>query len=783
LVLVLLLGFALRLGRLADKNIWWDEGDSAWQAPMSLAQIALYQARDQHPPLYYWSLHYWYRATGPSLFALRMLSVALGTLGIAAAYALGKRVFRRQSLGLTAALLLAISRFHIEWSQEIKMYAMVSTLSMLSLLQAVRIWQRNGILSEDDDDILSRGKRAPKWSLWLGYVLISLLAIYCHYIALLVLLGQTAYMLLVSYWRFRARRPWAKLLVQWAVVQVSLLAAFAPWLLFHSRYTLVWKPLPVYSPLALLRLVATLLGVGTSLHVERYNWQVAILWLPVLITLWPRRGQGQDNWANALVWILLVVPWFLTYLLTLPVFGFGYEAKVAARFFILCQTPYDLLLARGLHTLGRSWGPVPLVALLLVVGLQAAPLQSYYAGRYLRDDYGTLARTIQAYGRQGEAVMLLNDLEWPMFHYAYKGTLPWYHVPYGAPGGKDLIPFVAPAWEGHEGIWLVIIPESRQQDPEQAVCRWLGERGQVMLDEHYEGRRLVLYRRAPRELVVSTADGYAPEHKISCTVTEGITLEGYDQALHEIRTGSSLHIASIWRMSEAASSVQVRAGLVTRQGTEAGPTSEPAMLTPPPAGGGLLRTRNDVAISAGIPSGYYRVRLYLQAVDSQSIGQVDLGLVRIMRTMSPLAQQAQYSLTYRLGGAIMLRGYDLERDSYHPGEQVGLVLYWEAQRRVSQEYVVFTHILGQQLNPRTGNPLWGQIDNMPVEGQYPTSSWLAGETIIDRYLIPIDRSTPRGSYSLEIGMYSPYTGERLPVFDEHGQALGDHIILRRIAIR
>ncbi|MFQ5595177.1 MAG: hypothetical protein ACE5HA_13605 [Anaerolineae bacterium] len=53
MLVVSCLAFALRVHRLEDKNIWWDEGSSAWQATQDLATITLYQARDQHPPLYY----------------------------------------------------------------------------------------------------------------------------------------------------------------------------------------------------------------------------------------------------------------------------------------------------------------------------------------------------------------------------------------------------------------------------------------------------------------------------------------------------------------------------------------------------------------------------------------------------------------------------------------------------------------------------------------------------------------------------------------------------------
>src|SRR5689334_14290566 len=64
LLLTLLLAFGLRLYRLADKPIWWDEGWSVWLARHDLIGIAIRTASDEHPPLHYWLLHFWNALAG-----------------------------------------------------------------------------------------------------------------------------------------------------------------------------------------------------------------------------------------------------------------------------------------------------------------------------------------------------------------------------------------------------------------------------------------------------------------------------------------------------------------------------------------------------------------------------------------------------------------------------------------------------------------------------------------------------------------------------------------------
>jgi len=777
---LLVLSFALRLGRLAHKNIWWDEASSAWQAPMSLAEITLYQARDQHPPLYYWLLHGWYAMAGPSLLALRLFSALWGTLGVAVAYALGVSLLGERRVAWMGAFLLAISRFHIEWSQEIKMYAMTSTLSMLSLLLAAHLARR-----------VDLAPARVRLRLWGAYLLVTVMAVYTHYIAILILAAQNVALVLWLGLRWRRGQPWKGQLAAWVGSQALIAGMALPWFLLHAGHSVSWTPSAPQPFAEMVRMVATLLAVGTSLHVERYTLQTILLWLVVGLTLlsWRRAAPARRGGASRLgifvLWISLLIPWLLTYILTLPVFRLGYESKLAARFFLLCQTPFCLLLAYGLNKGARRWPWSPWLALAVATVLLAIPLRGYYAGRYLRDDYETLTRTIQAYEQPGEAVLLLNDSEWPIFRYEYHGSLPVYQVPYGAAGGEKLIsPYVAPAWEENDGLWVVTIGQALEQDPDRRVGAWLAGAGQRVLEESYGERTLALYRKAPRSLYVS--DDYLPQHNLEFAPVAGFLLQGYDQPLAEVRTGRSLRLATIWRVeggetSGAGESVYCWAGLVDGQGRGVGSTSERARLGGQP--GQRLRTRTDIPISTAVDDGTYTVRLYLESSAGVALGAADLGRVRVIRTMGGDAAAAQHPLGYRLGSAILLQGYDLEGGVVRAGESVDLALYWQAMGKVDGEYTVFVHIVGEHTNPRTGNPLWGQVDSLPMQGKYPTSSWLAGDSIVDRYTVDVDPQAPAGPYTLEVGLYRASTGERLPVTDGNGQALGDRVILAHLTVR
>jgi mannosyltransferase len=138
LLLILLLGMGLRLYRLGDQSVWWDEGHAIWTARQSLVETTSITAHDVHPPLYLWLLHFWLRLTGESEFAVRYLSLIGGVLTVALTYVVARRLIGRRS-ALLATLLIATARFHIWWSQEARMYVWAAFYALLSIYLFARL--------------------------------------------------------------------------------------------------------------------------------------------------------------------------------------------------------------------------------------------------------------------------------------------------------------------------------------------------------------------------------------------------------------------------------------------------------------------------------------------------------------------------------------------------------------------------------------------------------------------------------------------------------------------
>jgi len=202
--------------------------------------------------------------------------------------------------------------------------------------------------------------------------------------------------------------------------------------------------------------------------------------------------------------------------------------------------------------------------------------------------------------------------------------------------------------------------------------------------------------------------------------------------------------------------------------------------------GEIVRDRFDYPIPSETPPGKYPLLVrvfdmktgeYLPLV-GDSGDSIALSRVRVLERSREFALPSPaHPLAINLGEQVTLLGYDLESKEVKPGGELLLVLYWQAQREMSTSYTVFTHLLDKE------GQLWGQKDNPPQGGKYPTTGWLEGEVVRDEYEILISPDAPSGSYLLEVGMYQAETGARLPAFDEEGNRLeGDRVILATIQI-
>ncbi len=129
------------------------------------------------------------------------------------------------------------------------------------------------------------------------------------------------------------------------------------------------------------------------------------------------------------------------------------------------------------------------------------------------------------------------------------------------------------------------------------------------------------------------------------------------------------------------------------------------------------------------------------------------------------------SVEVNFAGQIALVGYQLLTDGVKPGSELAMTLHWEALRPIDEEYTVFAHLRGQD------GSIVAQNDSPPLGNLYPTTYWSEGVEVPDPRVLSVGPDVRPGRYRLEVGLYHPGDGQRLPTLDQQGSASGDSAIL------
>lgn len=271
-------------------------------------------------------------------------------------------------------------------------------------------------------------------------------------------------------------------------------------------------------------------------------------------------------------------------------------------------------------------------------------------------------------------------------------------------------------------------------------------------DGRYAGQSFRLDEVAlPGNLV---GDGSRPPLALDQMVAPGVTLLGYEKGGDSAETGSPFTLTLWWQLDPSATDglqarsapIQYHLNLVAPDGQAFEWLTAPLSWRPP----AFVRARLPLRVPVDLPGGEYRLALSVDRPD-QPAAIFDLGpltLIPTPRSFNPPPFDHLAGAVF--GDEIALLGYRL---ASHP-DGLALTLVWRALTTPTQDYTVFVH----RLRPDGTCCLW-QSDASPRQGSYPTTRWLPDEVVTDAYLIPAD---PSGPLTLEIGLYLPDTGQRLP---------------------
>lgn len=771
LTLALLVAFALRVTRLGDQNIWWDEGLSVVASRMSFAGATLWTAADVHPPLYFWLLWLWARVSGETEFALRFITVLEAFLTVPVVYVFGRRLSHSTTVGVGAAWLLALSRFHIWWSQEMRMYVLAGLCATLSLMFTVQ---------------LAEGHHRRRTIL--GWVLATSGAMLTVYSSIVLVLIENLSLLLAGLRRRGRWRFWGR----WIAIQAGVLPLVIPWMALALPRMRSWSV--VQEPASLgfvLELNAVLVTLGISTDVGRYRMPVllviAALVAGVFILLRQEpssHGRARLGWALGLLGSSVLLMPFIIWVLSQPRALF-YNPRVEARYLLPLAPAYYVLLAWAMTGWLRSprLRPAGVAICAGLAGMMLWTLPQHFAPRYLRDDALTLSRIIWAHAQPGDGLALVSGDRYPILTLSYDRApapatrpeitrLPQSPPPLTETSAAEELSALAAQ---HSRIWLVQL-ERNIEDPEGHAEAWLTTHYRRILHYEFGYNALSLFAPALADVLVPLWNT-PPQTPLENDLGAGATLLGYDLPTSEFRPLDSV------RLGLYVQSQQSLTFTVALRGEDGRIVDRLPIMAAPTPEGFARYCQARFTIQPYTPAQTYTFELAIPDGETLRLGEI-----RVTQTRRPPDPERIPNRTATTVGEATLLGYMLkgtqrgDPPTARPGATLELTLYWQTETSIAQSYTVFTHLLGAAYNPATQGPLWAQDDQIPLDGAYPTQDWLPGIPLADTYTLAIPADTPPGDYQLFTGMYRTGSDERAPVAGTGADSAANNVLLTVIHI-
>ncbi len=378
IIIIIFIGFLLRLYNLSYQNIWLDEAFSIYHSQQSLAHIL--DLKDNTPPLYYLLLNGWIQITGSSELSARLLSVFFGTISIFIIYLLGSLIFNKKA-GIYSAFLLAISPVHIYYSQEARTYSLLFLLTLLSMYFYVK--QRDG---------------SSKKSIF-GYLVSSVLLIYSHLYGILILLAQNFHQF--SIYNFKYSRK----LKFWISLQIIIIILYIPWLLqlfeIISNKTYLWIPRPSAAVLF------PLIYKFSAGEVFSFFGLFLTLVYVFLFSKYPFKSVKKET-VILFSWMVIpiIVPFTYSLIFT-PMFTIKYA--------LIASLPLYIVISYVLSNM-NNFGKISVVLVFIVLSGFTLYIQQ---NTVTKDSWKEVSEFIQSNIQETEKIIIMNSYEIMPFSYYY----------------------------------------------------------------------------------------------------------------------------------------------------------------------------------------------------------------------------------------------------------------------------------------------------------------------------------------------------------------------------
>src|SRR5581483_2661616 len=235
------------------------------------------------------------------------------------------------------------------------------------------------------------------------------------------------------------------------------------------------------------------------------------------------------------------------------------------------------------------------------------------------------------------------------------------------------------------------------------------------------------------------APGWQPPHPMEQTLEPGLALIGYSLPNSAVKSGQALPVSLFWKVtSPLVTAPDVRITGADGSILSSADTGLHDVLPVARWPVGIVEDRHDITVAPTAPKGRATV----------AVGQVQLGQIDVTeppRDFQLPPVQTELQLLVGDGSSPL-----------EPGRSLLVTLVWQSTSVTNTSYKVFVHVLDP------ASHVVAQRDDLPLGGSAPTTSWVPGQVVADRYEIGLPATLPAG-VQLEVGMYEPQSGRRVPI--------------------
>ena len=352
LLLILVVATILRLYNINYQSVWLDEIHTLIEADPIYNWSEFYNSllmSDPHPPLYFALVKVLFGFFGHTAAVVRVFSAVIGIVGVYSIYLLGKEI-KNKRLGLISAALLAVNYFHIYYSQEARMYAMLFLFTVISFYRLVVLVKKQTIIN----------------AIWFGVA--TGLLVQSHFFAFFVLAAQVFILL---YFLFQTeKKARTTFFYQLALSAGIIVVFFIPAIKLFIKTTQIKSFWIQPTTIETIKQIFKDFFFDSSLLL--FFTELSIVLLLVFLV----RSKSKSSEKK---WIFtLLLPWLVLVLLIPVIRSYLSVPMIISRYFITILPPILILTSLGIDLIKKQLILISILALYLGFSIYFLAIEKQY---------------------------------------------------------------------------------------------------------------------------------------------------------------------------------------------------------------------------------------------------------------------------------------------------------------------------------------------------------------------------------------------------------------------